>query len=183
MKVLIGCEFTGIVWEAFTRLGHDCYSCDLIDSERSTKHIRGDILSVLSWLSWDMVIAFPPCTRLCSSGARWWKLHPGEQESAIALFLAIWFAPVPKIAIENPIGVMSTVFRKPDQIVQPWQFGHGETKATCLWLRGLPKLTPTNIVPGRVPAVHLMRPSQYRASDRSRTYPGIAAAMANIWGR
>lgn len=129
-----------------------------------------------------MLVAFPPCTHLCVSGARWFKNKQTQQKQAIEFFKLLANAPIPRIAIENPIGIMSTIYRKPDQILQPWQFGHGETKATCLWLKGLPKLIPTNIVQGREARIHKMPPSKTRSIDRSRTYQGIADAMAWQWG-
>lgn len=132
--------------------------------------------------SWDMGIFFPPCTHLCVSGARWFKDKREEQSMAMRFFLSLASADIPKVAVENPIGIMSTHFRKPDQIIQPWMFGHGETKATCLWLRGLPKLVPTNIVEGREARIHKMPPGPNRSRERSRTYAGIAAAMAQQWG-
>jgi hypothetical protein len=133
---------------------------------------------------WDLIIAFVPCDHLAVSGARWFKEKraDGRQQAAINFFMKFATAPFPRIAIENPIGIMSTLYRKPDQIIQPWQFGHGETKSTCLWLKGLPKLIPTDIVPGREQRVHRMAPGPNRARDRARTYPGIAAAMADQWG-
>ena len=184
LRVLVACEFSGIVREAFRRRGHDAWSCDLLPAEDGSKfHFGYDVLGVLDYQSWDMMIAFPPCTHLCVSGARWWKSKEREQEIAASFFLKLacnqW---VPKIAIENPVGLMSTRFRKPDQIIQPWQFGHGETKATCLWLKNLPKLVPKNIVEGRTPRVHHASPGPDRWKERSRTLPGIADAMAEQWG-
>ena len=181
MRILIGCEFSGRVRDAFIDRGHDAVSCDLEPSEAPGPHIQGDILEVLND-SWDMLIAFPPCTYLASSGARWFSSRLDKQLEAIEFFKKLYFANIPKIAIENPIGVMSTKLRKPDQIIQPWQFGHGETKATCLWLKNLPKLVPTNIVPGREHKIHKMPPSNLRSKLRSLTYTGIAAAMAEQWG-
>lgn len=186
MKVLVACEFSGIVREAFKARGHDAWSLDILPTEIPGNHFQDFLYTdKIDYLQagWDMVIAHPPCTRLASSGARWmtaetWK----ERWEAIKFFMHIVEAPVPKICIENPIGIMSTVYRKPDQIIQPWQFGHGETKATCLWLKGLPKLIPTNIVEGREARIHRMPPSENRGKDRSRTYKGIAEAMAAQWG-
>lgn len=191
MRVLVACEYSGRVREAFRRKGHDAWSCDLLPSEdESEHHIEGDCLRVI-WDGpcdfWDLVVAHPPCTNLCNSGSRWWakKRSDGTQQRSIDFFMEMirrcnehshaW-------AIENPIGIMSTHYRKPDQIIQPWQFGHGETKATCLWLNGLPPLKPTNIVEGREPRVHFMSPSKDRWKERSRTYQGIADAMAEQWG-
>jgi len=184
MKILIACEFSGIVREAFARKGHDAWSCDFEKTDiKSVQHIQGDVLHILYW-DWDMVIAFPPCTDLASSGARWFKEKQadGRQARSIEFFLKVASADIHKIAIENPIGIMSTHYRKPDQIIQPWQFGHGETKSTCLWLKDLPKLKPTNIVDGRESRIHRMPPSKDRSKLRSITYQGVANAMANQWG-
>ncbi len=181
MKVLIACEFSGIVREAFKAKGHDAWSCDLLPTEIPGQHIMGDVYTCL-YQSWDMMIAFPPCTHLSVSGARWWKNKEQEQIEAIRFFSYLASKKhIPKIAIENPIGIMSTAWRKPDQILQPWQFGHGETKATCLWLKGLETLTPTNIVAGRYARVHREPPGPERKKNRSRTYTGIAEAMAGQW--
>lgn len=181
MKVLIACEFSGTVRDAFAALGHDAWSCDLLPTEKPGKHIQGDVLSVLED-GWDLMIAHPPCTHLAVSGARWFKYKQAEQEEAIAFVRALMAAPIKRRAIENPISIISSRIRKPDQIIQPWQFGHGETKATCLWLDNLPRLQPTNIVAGRIARVHMMPPIDDRWKERSRTYPGIAAAMAQQWG-
>ena len=183
MKVLIGCEFSGIVREAFRKRGHDTWSCDLLDTEIPGQHYKGDVRDMLSQ-SWDLAIFHPPCNDLAVSGARWFpeKRANGKQQAAIAFFLLCANANIQKIAVENPIGIMSSLYRKPDQIIQPWQFGHGEVKATCLWLKGLQPLTPTNIVPGREARVHLMPPSADRWKNRSRTFTGIAEAMARQWG-
>lgn len=188
MKVLIACEFSGVVREAFRARGHDAWSCDLEPTlDQSAYHLQENIFAVLQRReNWDLMIAFPPCTYLAVSGARWWDARQEEQKRAAWFFqeLAQW-PLVEKIAIENPIGIMSTVYRKPDQIIQPWQFGHGETKATCLWLKGLPLLRPTNVVDGRVPRVHHESPGVKngltRAQRRSVTYQGIADAMADQW--
>jgi len=162
MRVLIACEFSGIVRRVFRDRGHDAVSCDLLPAEDgSPQHICKDILGVLEESdseAWDLLIAFPPCTHLAVSGARWFKDKQKEQSQAIDFFIRLANADCPRIAIENPIGIMSTHYRKPDQIIQPWQFGHGETKATCLWLKNLPKLTPTHIVSGRKPRVHSLHP-------------------------
>lgn len=186
MKVLVACEYSGRVRQAFRARGHDAWSCDLLPAEDGSGfHVRRDVLTLLKeWRGWDLMIAHPPCTHLAVSGARWFpeKQASGEQQAAIDFFLALARAPIPRIAIENPVSIMSSVWREPDQIVQPWQFGHGETKATCLWLKGLPPLVPTNVVAGRVARVHLMPPSEDRWKERSRTYEGIADAMADQWG-
>lgn len=192
MRVLVACEYSGRVREAFRARGHDAWSCDLLPSEdQSHYHLMTDAIAAAAWGSpraggkdWDLMIAHPPCTHLAVSGSRWfeWKRASGKQPDAIDFFMALANAPIPRIAIENPVCIMSSVWREPDQIIQPWQFGHGETKATCLWLKGLPKLTPTNIVPGREPRVHRMSPGPDRWKERSRTYEGIAQAMAEQWG-
>jgi hypothetical protein len=179
MRVLVACEFSGIVREAFRARGHDAWSCDLLPTEIPGQHIQCDVLSILDD-GWDLMIAHPPCRYLSSSGARWKR--PKETDEAAEFFMALFNAPVFRVAMENPIGRMSTLFRKPDQIIQPWQFGHGETKATCLWLKGLPLLQPTNIVEGRSPRVHHEPPGPERWKNRSRTYQGIADAMAAQWG-
>ena len=181
MRVLIACEFSGLVRDAFTALGHDATSCDLLPSETEGKHYQGSVLDILDQ-HWDLLIAHPPCTHLATSGARWFKDKVTEQAEALEFVQQLMNAPIPMIALENPISIISTRIRKPDQIVQPWQFGHGETKSTCLWLKNLPKLEPTNIVDGRADRIHKMPPSPDRWRERSRTYPGIAAAMAQQWG-
>lgn len=183
MRVLIACEFSGVVREAFNAYsGVYAYSCDLLPPEdgRVDYHYQEDVRNILNF-GWDMMIAFPPCTHLAVSGARWFKDKKWEQEQALEFVQLLMDADIPKIAIENPIGIISTRIRKPDQIIQPWMFGHGETKATCLWLKNLPKLVPTNIVDGREARVHKMPPSPDRWKERSRTLPGIAAAMAAQW--
>ena len=182
MRVLIACEFSGVVREAYTAKGHDARSCDILPSEIPRNHYQCKIEEIPKKGQWDLMIAFPPCTHLAVSGARWFKDRIEEQREAIDFFMSLVNAPIPRIAIENPIGIMSTKYRKPDQIIQPWQFGHGETKATCLWLKNLPKLKPTNIVEGREARIHRMAPGPNRSKERSRTYPGIAAAMAEQWG-
>lgn len=184
MKVLVACEFSGVVRDAFLREGHDAWSYDLEPTESlQYYHIQGDALHAAKSERWDMMIAFPPCTHLCVSGARWFKDKQKEQLEAIQFVKALMDVPIKRIAIENPIGVLSTKIRKPDQIIQPWMFGHGETKATCLWLKNLPKLESTNIVPGREQRIFKMAPSPTRGKDRSRTYLGIGEAMAKQWGR
>jgi len=181
MKVLVACEFSGAVREAFAAQGHDAWSCDLLPTEVPGQHIVGDVLDFLGD-GWDLMVAHPPCTHLAVSGARWWVDKQQEQADALEFVRALMAAPIERIALENPVSKISSAIRKPDQIVQPWQFGHGETKATCLWLKGLPKLRPTDVVEGREPKVHHMAPGPNRWRERSRTYAGIAAAMANQWG-
>ena len=181
MRVLVACEYSGTVRDAFRARGHDAMSCDLLPTERPGPHYQGDVFDII-WDGWDLMIAHPPCTHLAVSGARWWKDKQAEQAEALMFVHALMDAPIPRIAIENPISKISTAIRKPDQIVQPWQFGHGETKATCLWLKGLPKLVPTDIVDGREARIHKMPPSKDRWKERSRTYQGIADAMAAQWG-
>lgn len=183
MKVLIACEESQVVCSAFRARGHEAYSCDTLPTRGAHPewHIQDDVLKHLND-GWDMMIAFPPCTHLAVSGARWFKDKRCQQIDAVNFFLRVANVPIEKIAIENPIGIMSTKYRKPDQIVQPWQFGHGETKATCLWLKNLPKLKPTKIVEGRENRVHRMAPGPNRARDRAITYQGIADAMAEQWG-
>jgi len=180
MRVLVACEFSGVVREAFGKRGHDAWSCDFLPSEIPGKHYQCDMRS-LDYSQWNLLIVFPPCTYLASSGARWWKGREKEQNEAIEFVRWILDLPVSKIAVENPIGRLSTAIRKPDQIIQPWQFGHGETKATCLWLNNLPLLKPTNIVKGREGRVWKEPPSQERWKNRSRTFQGIAEAMASQW--
>ena len=181
MRVLVACEFSGAVREAFRARGHDAWSCDLLETEIPGQHIVGDVLGVIGD-GWDLMIAHPPCTHLAVSGARWWKDKQQEQADALEFVRALMAAPIDRIALENPISKISSAIRKPDQIVQPWQFGHGETKATCLWLRGLEPLRPTKVVDGREPKVHRMAPGPNRWRERSRTYAGIAKAMAQQWG-
>lgn len=177
MKILIACEFSGIVRDAFKARGHDAWSCDLLPVEILGQHIQDDVLNHLND-RWDMMIAHPPCTHLAVSGARWFKDKLEEQKEAVEFFMELVNAPIAKICIENPISIMSTKYRKPDQIIQPWMFGHGETKATCLWLKNLPKLIPTNVVEGRENRVHREPPGPERWKNRSRTYQGIADALA-----
>jgi len=186
MRVLIACEFSGVVRRAFRALGHDAWSCDLLPAEdgETVWHFQDDVLRRLKWTHWDLLIAHPPCTDLAVSGARHFaaKKADGRQDAALAFVKALMDAPIERIAVENPISIISSRIRKPDQIIQPWQFGHGETKATCLWLKGLQKLQPTNIVDGREARVHRMPPGPNRWKERSRTFDGIAAAMADQWG-
>jgi hypothetical protein len=181
MRVLVACEFSGIVRDAFTARGHDAVSCDLLPSERPGRHVIGDVRLLLGD-GWDLLIAHPPCTYLASSGARWWPSREREQDEALEFVQELLSAPVGRVAVENPVGAISSRIRRPEQIVQPWQFGHGEVKTTCLWLRGLPELTPTHVVEGRFQACWRHGESRNRHRDRSRTYPGIAAAMAAQWG-
>lgn len=184
MKVLVACEFSGVVREAFRRTGCDAMSCDLLPSELPGPHYQGNVFDIID-AGWDLMVCHPPCTCLAVSGARWFfaKKASGEQQVALNFALELFSACIPKVALENPVSILSSYFRKPDQIIQPWQFGHGETKATCLWLRGLPLLKPTNIVPGREGRIHKMPPGQNRWRERSRTYVGIAEAMAEQWGK
>ena len=184
MRVIVACEYSGRVREAFRKLGHDAWSCDILESEDDSEfHIQTCIEDVIND-GWDLMIAHPPCTHLAVSGARHFKAkqESGVQQEALEFVRLLLEADIPKIALENPISIISSKIRKPDQIIQPWQFGHGETKATCLWLKGLPKLVPTNIVDGREQRIHKMPPSPTRWKERSRTYQGIADAMAQQWG-
>ena len=188
MLVLIGCERSGVVRQAFRDAGHNAYSNDLVPADDGSEfHITGDAVEVARSKKWDMAIFHPPCTRLTVAGARWFKGREDEQAEAIAFAEALWEMDIPRIALENPIGVLSTKSRlgKPTQIIQPWMFGHGETKATCLWLKGLPPLVPTEIVDGRVPRVHFESQGivngMTRQQRRSITYSGIAKAMAEQW--
>jgi hypothetical protein len=185
MRVLIACESSGQVRRAFRALGHEAWSCDLLPADDgSVFHMKGDAVEAAFTGEWDLMIAHPPCTHLSVSGARHFeaKRADGRQQAAIAFFLEIARAPIARIAIENPVCIMSSVWRKPDQVIQPWQFGHGETKATCLWLKNLPHLVPTKIVEGREARIHKMPPSADRWKMRSETYSGIASAMAAQWG-
>ena len=184
MRVLVACEYSATVREAFRRRGHDAMSCDLLPSEVPGPHYQGDALEAISLFRPELLIAHPPCTHLAVSGARHFaaKQASGVQEEALAFVRALLSADVPMIALENPVSIISSRIRKPDQVIQPWQYGHGETKATCLWLKGLPKLKPTNIVEGREARVHRMPPGPDRWKERSRTFTGIAEAMADQWG-
>jgi hypothetical protein len=181
MRVLVACEFSGIVRDAFAALGHAAWSCDVLPSERPGNHYQCDVREVLD-ANWDLMIAHPPCTYLARAGAQWWPGKANEQREALAFVRSLLMAPIPRIALENPIGRLSSALRKPHQIIQPWQFGHGETKATCLWLKGLPPLKPTDIVAGRSNRVWKMADSKERWKKRSRTYEGVAQAMAAQWG-
>jgi hypothetical protein len=191
MRVLVACEFSGVVRDAFRVRGHDAWSVDLLPTESDPRYhfVADAALCVESWAHmfdpltpWDLLIAHPPCTHLAVSGARWFKEKRAEQEDALAFVRRLLAAPVGRIALENPVSIISSRIRKPDQIVQPWMFGHGETKATCLWLKNLPPLKPTNIVEGRTPRVHFASPGPDRWKERSRTLQGIADAMAEQWG-
>ena len=196
MKVLVACEFSGTVRRAFAARGHDAWSCDLLPAEdRSNKHIVGDARDLLSY-GWDLMVAHPPCTRLCNSGVRWLSAPPAgrtlaemwaDLDEGAALFSAFWNAPIERIAVENPVmhrhaKARIVNYAEPAQSIQPWQFGHGEVKRTCLWLRNLPPLRPTQIVDGREPRVHHMSPGPDRWRERSRFFSGIAEAMADQWG-
>lgn len=185
MKVAVLCEFSGRVRHAFEENGYDAVSFDLLDTEIPGKHIIGDITKFGTgyFKKFDLVVAHPPCTDLAVSGARWFKYKQKEQREALDFVRWIMNLPVKHMAIENPVSIISSHIRKPDQIIQPWQFGHGETKKTCLWLKNLPPLTPTDIVGGRNQRVHRLGPSKDRWKERSRTYPGIAKAMADQWGK
>ena len=183
MKVLVACEYSGVVRDAFIKRGHDAMSCDILPTDAPGPHYQGDVMDILND-GWDLMIAHPPCTHLAVSGAKHFaaKRADGRQQQGIDFFMLLANAPIKRYAIENPVCIMSTIWRKPDQIIQPWQFGHGETKATCLWLKNLPNLVPTNIVEGREAKVHKMPPSPNRWKLRSKTYQGIADAMAQQWG-
>ncbi len=193
MRVLVACEFSGVVRDAFIAKGHDAWSCDLLPTEKPGNHMQGDVLAVLDD-AWDLMIAHPPCTYLCSSGLHWNKRISGREEltkESLSFVFKLLNAPIGRIALENPIGCISSKYRKPDQIIQPWQFGHSESKATCLWLKNLPRLTPTNILgkpkSGRwdnmtASGQNKLAPSPNRWKLRSVTYQGIADAMAEQWG-
>lgn len=179
-RVLVACEYSGSVRDAFAALGWDAWSCDLLPSEKPGNHHQCDVREILDE-GWDIMVAHPPCTHLAVSGARWFKAKVREQAEALDFVRCLLAAPIPHIALENPVSVISSKIRKPDQVIQPWQHGHGETKATCLWLKNLPRLTPSNIVEGREGRVWKMPPSADRWKERSRTLPGVAEAMANQW--
>jgi hypothetical protein len=188
VKVLIACEFSGVVRRAFRARGHEAWSCDLLPAEDSSDfHIEGDARDILSD-GWDLMVAHPPCTRLCNSGVRWLEERNlwDDLRQAAALFSDFWNAPIERVCVENPVmhrhaKALIRNYQEPAQSVQPWQFGHGESKRTCLWLRNLPKLQPTKIVDGREQRVHRMPPSPNRWRERSRFFPGIADAMADQW--
>ena len=185
MKVLIACEYSGRVRDAFLAAGSEAMSCDLLPTDTPGPHYQGNLFDVIDY-PWDLMIAHPPCTHLAVSGARYFaeKQSNGRQQASVSFFMSLHrrAAHIPMVAIENPICIMSRLWRKPDQIIQPWQYGHGETKATCLWLKGLPLLQPTSIVSGRDNRIHRMPPSPDRWKLRSQTYQGIANAMADQWG-
>lgn len=183
MKVLIACEYSGTVRDAFLKAGHDAMSCDLLQTDVPGPHYQGDVFDIINQ-GWDLMIAHPPCTHLAVSGARHFKAKQadGRQSNAIDFVRRLLDANIQRVALENPISVISSMIRKPDQIIQPWQFGHGETKATCLWLRNLPKLIPTNIVKGREQRIWKLPPGPDRWKVRSKTFQGIADAMAAQWG-
>ena len=181
MKILIACEYSGTVRNAFKAKGHDVMSCDLLDTDVPGNHYKGNVFDIVND-GWDLMIAHPPCTHLAVSGARWFKEKKEEQIEALNFVKMLLDAPIEKIALENPISIISSKIRKPDQIIQPWMFGHGETKATCLWLKNLPKLTPTDIVEGREQRIHKLPPTPDRWKIRSKTFEGIAKAMAEQWG-
>lgn len=193
MKILVGCEYSGTVRDAFLHFGHEAMSCDFLPTESPGPHYQGNVLDVID-SSWDLAIFHPPCTYLASSGLHWNKRIPGraeKTEQALDFIRTLLDAPIPRIALENPIGCISTRIRKPDQIIQPWQFGHDASKATCLWLKNLPLLQPTDVLPGGKKArranqtpsgQNKLSPSADRWKKRSLTYPGIAKAMAEQWG-
>jgi len=198
LNVLIGCEESQAVCIEFRKRGHNAFSCDLQECSGGHPewHIKGDVFDAIRLKKWDALIGFPDCTYLTISANKWYKDQPerksgtlvGEarrkaRSEGISFFMRLWDCGIPIIALENPIGVMSTVFRKPDQVLQPWMFGHGETKATCLWLKGLPELIPTNIVAGREQRLHCLPKTADRAKLRSKTFPGIAKAMAEQWSK
>jgi len=182
LRVLVACEYSGTVRDAFARLGHYAVSCDLLPTERPGNHYQGDVFDIIGD-GWDLMIAHPPCTHLAVSGSRWFVNKQNEQAEALDFVRRLLNAPIPYIALENPVSVISSKIRKPTQVIQPWMFGHGETKATCLWLKGLPRLAATNIVEGRDQRVWKMPPSADRWKERSRTYHGIAEAMASQWSK
>ena len=181
MRVLIGCEFSGIVRDAFSDVGHYAMSCDILPTETHGSHYQGNLLDILDQ-DWDLAIFHPPCTHLAVSGARWFKYKQKEQAEALEFVRMLLDAPIDKICLENPVSIISSRIRKPTQYVNPWEYGHPETKKTGLWLKNLPKLLPTNIVEGRENRVHRMPPSPDRWKERSRTFTGIANAMAEQWG-
>ena len=191
MRVLVACEYSGVVRDAFWDLGHEAWSCDILPSEGTPDrpHYQGDVRDILDH-GWDLMIAHPPCTHLAVSGARWFKDKQEEQAEALEFVRLLLDADIPKIALENPVSIISSHIRKPEQIIQPWMFGHPETKATCLWLKGLPKLTPTKDVKAEMEAlpprernrIHHLPPGPDRWKERSKTFTGIAEAMAEQWG-
>lgn len=184
VKILVACEYSGRVRDAFIRAGHDAMSCDILPTDAQGPHYQGDVRDILHH-GWDLMICHPPCTHLAVSGARHFaaKQASGVQQDALDFVRMLLDAPIPMIALENPVSIISSRIRKPDQIIQPWMFGHGETKATCLWLKGLPKLVPTDVVGGRENLIHKMPPSVDRWKKRSTTFQGVADAMAKQWGK
>jgi len=186
VNILIASEESQVVTKAFRELGHEAFSCDILEpsGDYPEWHLKQDVIPLLS-IGWDLILAFPPCTHLSTSGARWFpeKIKDGRQQRAIDFFMEFVNSPCEHIAIENPVGIMSTIYRKPDQIIQPWQFGHGETKRTCLWLKGLPELKHTDIVEGRSNRIHMMPGNKHQAKRRSKTYDGIAKAFATQWSK
>ena len=183
MKVLVACEYSGRVRDAFRRYGHDAMSCDLLPTETKGPHYQGPVEDVLND-GWDLMVAHPPCTHLAVSGSRHFskKISDGSQAAALNFVRLLMSAPIDRWCIENPVSIISSAIRSPDQIIQPWEYGHGECKATCFWLKNLPKLRPTNIVSGREQRVHLMPPGPNRWKERSRTFEVVAAAMGKQWG-
>ena len=183
MNVLVACEFSGVVRDAFRQRGHNAWSCDLLPSEQPGPHFQEDVFDVLrtGWPTWDLLIAHPPCTYLTRAGDRWYARSP-QRKQAADFVMALAGQPVPRIAIENPRGALQRLWRRPDQTVQPWMFGHGETKATCLWLKNLPPLMATVVSTGRQPRIHFAAPGPERWKERSRTLSGVAEAMAEQWG-
>lgn len=183
MKVLIACEYSGRVRDAFIKYGHEAMSCDLLETESSGPHYQGPVEDIL-YDGWDLMVAHPPCTHLAVSGSRHFpeKIADGRQQAALDFVRLLMDAPIDRWCIENPVSVISSAIRPPDQIIQPWEYGHGEVKATCLWLKNLPKLRPTDCVDGREPKVHMMPPGPNRWKERSRTYQGVADAMGAQWG-
>lgn len=181
MRVLVACEFSGTVRDAFSQRGHHAVSCDLLPSETSGNHYEGDVRDILGD-GWDLMIAHPPCTHLAVSGACWFPKKQKEQTEALEFVRLLLTAPIPRIAMENPVSIISTRIRPPDQVIHPWQFGHDEEKTTCLWLKNLPPLKPTDVVAGqRINRLHRLGPSPTRWMQRSRTFSGIAEAMAAQW--
>ncbi len=181
MRVLIACEYSGTVRDSFLKLGHDAMSCDLLPTDVEGPHYQGDVFDVIND-GWDLMIAHPPCTHLAVSGARWFKDKQQEQAEALEFVRRLLDAPIERICLENPVSIISSRIRKPDQCIQPWMFGHGETKKTCLWLKNLDKLVPTDVVDGRNQRIWKLPPTADRWKIRSKTYQGIADAMANQWG-
>ena len=190
LRVLVACELSGVVRDAFSAVGHQSWSCDFLPSETPGNHITGDVATVLNQ-GWDLMIAHPPCTHLCVSGARWFASKQKEQKEALDFVRLLLYAPIEKIAMENPVSIISSRIRKPDQVIQPWMFGHGETKATCLWLKNLPPLMPTHVdedmfapptPPEREQSIWKLPLGPDRWKERSRTFDGVAKAMAEQWG-